>query len=112
MDLTSRTLTVPRGQYELHAEMTAGIGVPVVLMHGFPDNTHLYDRLLPHLAGAPACSALRLPRLGPLRQARGISLHGNQPGRRPSRRGDGHRRGAGRQQPDAGRPRRLRSASD
>jgi haloalkane dehalogenase len=42
---------VPRGQYELHAEMTAGIGVPVVLMHGFPDNTHLYDRLLPHLAG-------------------------------------------------------------
>ena len=20
-------------------------------MHGFPDNTHLYDRLLPHLAG-------------------------------------------------------------
>src|SRR4029453_13107030 len=51
MDLTSRTLTVPRGQYELHAEMTAGIGVPVVLMHGFPDNTHLYDRLLPHLAG-------------------------------------------------------------
>jgi haloalkane dehalogenase len=25
--------------------------VPLVLMHGFPDNTHLYDRLLPHLAG-------------------------------------------------------------
>jgi haloalkane dehalogenase len=22
-----------------------------VLMHGFPDNTHLYDRLVPHLAG-------------------------------------------------------------
>jgi haloalkane dehalogenase len=51
MDLTSRTLTVPRGQYELHSEMAAGTGVPVVLMHGFPDNTHLYDRLLPHLVG-------------------------------------------------------------
>jgi pimeloyl-ACP methyl ester carboxylesterase len=25
--------------------------VPVVLMHGFPDNTHLYDRLLPYLIG-------------------------------------------------------------
>ena len=36
MDLSSRTLTVPRGQYELHSEMTAGTGVPVVLMHGFP----------------------------------------------------------------------------
>jgi pimeloyl-ACP methyl ester carboxylesterase len=31
--------------------MTAGTGVPLVLMHGFPDNIHLYDRLLPHLAG-------------------------------------------------------------
>ena len=51
MNLGTRTLTVPRGLYELHAEMAAGTGVPVVLMHGFPDNTHLYDRLLPHLAG-------------------------------------------------------------
>lgn len=25
--------------------------MPVVLMHGFPDSTHLYDRLVPHLAG-------------------------------------------------------------
>ena len=31
--------------------MVPGTGVPVVLMHGFPDNTHLYDRLVPHLAG-------------------------------------------------------------
>ena len=51
MNLGTRTLTVPRGLYELHAEMAPGTGVPVVLMHGFPDNTHLYDRLLPHLAG-------------------------------------------------------------
>ena len=51
MDLTSRTLTVPRGPYGLHAEVTPGTGVPLVLLHGFPDSTHLYDRILPHLAG-------------------------------------------------------------
>jgi len=51
MDLTARALAVSRGPDRLHVEVTAGVGVPVVLMHGFPDNTHLYDRLLPHLAG-------------------------------------------------------------
>jgi haloalkane dehalogenase len=51
MDLTSHTLTVQRGAYRLYAELTPGSGVPLMLMHGFPDNTHLYDRLLPHLAG-------------------------------------------------------------
>jgi len=51
VDLSSRTLTVRRGPYRLYAEITGGTGVPLVLMHGFPDNIHLYDRLLPHLAG-------------------------------------------------------------
>jgi haloalkane dehalogenase len=51
MDATAQTLLVPRGQYALHAEIVPGSGVPVVLMHGFPDNTHLYDRLLPYLIG-------------------------------------------------------------
>src|SRR5262249_12678632 len=37
--------------YNLYAEVVEGTGVPVMLMHGFPDNTHLYDRLLPHLTG-------------------------------------------------------------
>src|SRR5215475_2241786 len=45
----ARELDVRRGEYHLHAEMTPGTGPPVVLMHGFPDNIHLYDRLLPHL---------------------------------------------------------------
>jgi pimeloyl-ACP methyl ester carboxylesterase len=48
---TSQELAVSRGPYELHAELVPGPGVPVVLMHGFPDSTHLYDRLVPHLAG-------------------------------------------------------------
>jgi haloalkane dehalogenase len=47
----SHTLSVSRGPHRLHAELTPGQGVPVVLMHGFPDNVHLYDRLLPLLAG-------------------------------------------------------------
>jgi haloalkane dehalogenase len=50
--LTSQTLPVQRGPYELYAEMVPGEGVPIVLMHGFPDSTHLYDRLVPYLAGS------------------------------------------------------------
>src|SRR6266487_2993295 len=50
MELAAQTLAVPRGPHRIHAEVVPGDGVPVVLMHGFPDNLHLYDRLLPHLA--------------------------------------------------------------
>jgi pimeloyl-ACP methyl ester carboxylesterase len=28
-----------------------GEGTPIVLLHGFPDNHHLYDRVLPYLSG-------------------------------------------------------------
>jgi len=51
MDVTMQTLPVARGPYKSHAEVVPGTGAPIVLMHGFPDNTHLYDRLVPHLAG-------------------------------------------------------------
>ncbi len=51
MEPETEVLAVPRGPYRLHAELTPGPGVPVVLMHGLPDNVHLYDRLLPHLTG-------------------------------------------------------------
>jgi haloalkane dehalogenase len=51
MDVSAQALAVTRGPYQIHAEVVAGEGIPVVLMHGFPDNLHLYDRLLPHLAG-------------------------------------------------------------
>ena len=44
-------LPVSRGPYRIYAEMLPGPGEPIVLMHGFPDNTHLYDRLVPHLTG-------------------------------------------------------------
>jgi haloalkane dehalogenase len=44
-------LPVSRGPYQLYAEVAPGTGRPVVLMHGFPDSVHLYDRLLPYLIG-------------------------------------------------------------
>jgi len=51
VDTKSQILPVSRGPYGLHVEMVRGNGAPVVLMHGFPDSTHLYDRLLPYLTG-------------------------------------------------------------
>jgi haloalkane dehalogenase len=42
---------VPRGRYHLYARDYPGAEPALVLMHGFPDNHHLYDRLVPELAG-------------------------------------------------------------
>jgi haloalkane dehalogenase len=42
---------VPRGPYQIYAKEYPGEGPAIVLMHGFPDNMHLYDRLVPHLSG-------------------------------------------------------------
>jgi haloalkane dehalogenase len=43
--------SVPRGRYRLFARDYPGAEPAFVLMHGFPDNSHLYDRLVPELAG-------------------------------------------------------------
>jgi haloalkane dehalogenase len=51
MEQVAQELVVPRGPHRIHAEVVPGSGAPIVLMHGFPDNVHLYDRLLPHVAG-------------------------------------------------------------
>jgi haloalkane dehalogenase len=40
-----------RGTHRIHAREQAGAGPTIVLMHGYPDNHHLYDRLVPHLRG-------------------------------------------------------------
>lgn len=50
---TWREVSVPRGPHRLHAQVRAGQGTPIVLMHGLPDNLHLYDRLLPYLEHRP-----------------------------------------------------------
>jgi pimeloyl-ACP methyl ester carboxylesterase len=50
---------VRRGAHRIYARTTgpashdrAGAGPPLVLLHGFPDSLHLYDRLLPYLRPA------------------------------------------------------------
>src|SRR5256712_9965101 len=40
---------VQRGSYHLYAREYPGEEPAIALMHGFPDNLHLYDRLLPWL---------------------------------------------------------------
>jgi haloalkane dehalogenase len=42
---------VPRGRHLIYTREYGGEDPAVVLMHGFPDNVHLYDRLTPHLSG-------------------------------------------------------------
>ncbi len=40
---------IPRGASAIYARHYAGTGPALVLMHGFPDNLHIYDRLIPYL---------------------------------------------------------------
>lgn len=43
--------TVERGPYRIRAQHQDGDDPAIVLMHGFPDNHHLYDRVVPYLEG-------------------------------------------------------------
>jgi haloalkane dehalogenase len=43
---------VQRGPYHIYAREYPGEEPAIVLLHGFPDNLHLYDRLLPWLTSA------------------------------------------------------------
>ena len=43
---------VKRDQYQLYARDYAGVEPAIVLLHGFPDNSHLYDLLVPFLSPA------------------------------------------------------------
>ncbi len=42
---------IQRGASAISARHYAGTGPALVLMHGFPDNLHIYDRLIPSLHG-------------------------------------------------------------
>lgn len=44
-----RERIIPRGVHHLYARDYPGAGPAIVLLHGFPDNQHLYDRLVPEL---------------------------------------------------------------
>jgi pimeloyl-ACP methyl ester carboxylesterase len=43
---------VPRPQGSVYARDYEGVGPAFVLMHGFPDNLHIYDLLVPYLVAA------------------------------------------------------------
>lgn len=40
---------IPREQGRVYARDYKGTGPALVLMHGFPDNLHIYDDLIPYL---------------------------------------------------------------
>jgi uncharacterized protein (TIGR03086 family) len=48
---TTAPLSVTHRGHALHVEEEPGAGPTIVLLHGFPDDRHLHDRLVPHLAG-------------------------------------------------------------
>ena len=41
---------VQRNQHRIYVREYSGEEPTIILMHGFPDNLHLYDRLIPHLS--------------------------------------------------------------
>jgi pimeloyl-ACP methyl ester carboxylesterase len=41
---------VQRNQHRIYVREHPGADPPIILMHGFPDNVHLYDRLVPYLS--------------------------------------------------------------
>jgi pimeloyl-ACP methyl ester carboxylesterase len=44
--------SIDRGQGRIHVRDYSGAAPAFVLMHGFPDNLHIYDDLIPHLVAA------------------------------------------------------------
>src|SRR5262245_11467060 len=43
---------VQRGPHRIYAREYAGAEPGIILMHGFPDNLHLYDRIVPYLSSS------------------------------------------------------------
>lgn len=48
---SAKLVWIPREGYRLAAYVHPGPGPAIVLCHGFPDNHHLYDRVVPLLTG-------------------------------------------------------------
>lgn len=48
---TAREHWIRRGRHRIYAREYPGRGPAIVLMHGFPDDLSLYDRVIPHLRG-------------------------------------------------------------
>ena len=50
--VSAREHWIPRDGFKLFAQEYPGRGPALVLLHGFPDNLHIYDRLIPFLVQA------------------------------------------------------------
>jgi haloalkane dehalogenase len=48
---STKLVWIPRAGYRIAAYVQSGRGPAIVLCHGFPDNHHLYDRVVPLLRG-------------------------------------------------------------
>lgn len=48
---SAKLVWIPRAGYRIAAYVQPGRGPAIVLCHGFPDNHHLYDRVVPLLKG-------------------------------------------------------------
>src|SRR5262245_20172399 len=48
--MTHQDSYVQRGSHRIRVRDHPGAEPSIVLLHGFPDNIHLYDRLVPHLS--------------------------------------------------------------
>jgi haloalkane dehalogenase len=48
---SAKLVSIPRAGHRIAAFVQPGRGPAIVLCHGFPDNHHLYDRVLPLLKG-------------------------------------------------------------
>jgi pimeloyl-ACP methyl ester carboxylesterase len=48
---SAKLVWIPRAGYRIAAYVQPGHGPAIVLCHGFPDNHHLYDRVVPLLKG-------------------------------------------------------------
>ena len=54
--MTYKEIWVDRDGHRIYAREYPGAEPAIVLMHGFPDDLHLYDRLVPELAGRQVVS--------------------------------------------------------
>lgn len=63
-----------RNRHRIYVREYPGTEPATILLHGFPDNLHLYDRLLPHLSSRRLITFDFL-RLGRLRQTRRLCLY-------------------------------------
>ena len=65
--------TVRREDHRLYVRDYPGSEPAIILMHGFPDNLHLYDRVVPSPRRRSTSGDVRLPGLGTVRQAGGYA---------------------------------------